>query len=314
MTDDRRPSDETRSDNEAAEKAVADAIEEAIDTPTSIEAAGLTEAAEIEEIEAEVDHAVHEAEDAVETATDVDRSGRAGPDERARVHEAEEEIAEAEKEIEEAAERERGVAARSGVASPDLEAKIEAAEEEIDEAEDVVEMIAEHVEERARALAITPALESVAASFPVVRFELQAPLAGPLQIVAHVDRDQYLEFMAAVRDAGFEMFIDLCGVDYFRRRPRFDVVVNVVSLQHRARLRIRIGVAGGDPALASICSVYPGANFFERETYDLFGIEFDGHPDLTRILLPDDWEGYPLRKDYSVGSVPVQFKEANKAR
>jgi NADH-quinone oxidoreductase subunit C len=78
-------------------------------------------------------------------------------------------------------------------------------------------------------------------------------------------------------------------------------------------LRVRVGVAHDDPVVPSISGIYPGANFYEREAYDLFGIEFAGHPDLARILLPDDWEGHPLRKDYAVGSVPVQFKGAHKA-
>ncbi len=88
----------------------------------------------------------------------------------------------------------------------------------------------------------------------------------------------------------------------------------VVLLDHDAgrRVRIRAGVPGADPSIPSITAIYPGANFYEREAFDLFGIDFDGHPDLTRILLPDDWEGHPLRKDYPVGSVPVQFKEAHK--
>ena len=108
-----------------------------------------------------------EPEDAAETASAVDRSGRAGPVERARVHEAEEEISDAEVEIDVAEARERGLASRSDAAAiSDLDEKIEAAEEVIDEARDVVEMVAEHVEERARALAVTPALETVAASIP----------------------------------------------------------------------------------------------------------------------------------------------------
>jgi NADH-quinone oxidoreductase subunit C len=109
------------------------------------------------------------------------------------------------------------------------------------------------------------------------------------------------------------MFVDLCGVDHLTRAPRFEVVINLVSLSDRSRLRILVGVDGADPVVPSITAVYPGANFYERETWDLLGIRFDGHPDLTRILLPDEWEGHPLRKDSPVGSIPVQFKEANKA-
>ncbi len=131
--------------------------------------------------------------------------------------------------------------------------------------------------------------------------------------VAHVPVSDHAGFVAAARDAGYDVFVDLCGVDYLRRKPRFEVVVNLLSHERRRRLRIRTGVAGDDARLATIVDSFPGANFYEREAYDLFGIEFTGHPDLTRILLPDDWEGHPLRKDYSVGSVPVQFKGAHKA-
>ena len=131
--------------------------------------------------------------------------------------------------------------------------------------------------------------------------------------VAIVSPDDLIAFTTAVRDAGYAMFVDLCGVDHLTRAPRFEVVINLVSLSDRSRLRILVGVDGADPVVPSITAVYPGANFYERETWDLLGIRFDGHPDLTRILLPDEWEGHPLRKDSPVGSIPVQFKEANKA-
>jgi NADH-quinone oxidoreductase subunit C len=131
--------------------------------------------------------------------------------------------------------------------------------------------------------------------------------------VALVSPDELIAFATAVHDAGYEMFVDLCGVDHLTRSPRFDVVINVVSVSDRRRLRVLVGVDGADPVVPSLTPVYPGANFYERETWDLFGIRFDGHPDLTRILLPDEWEGHPLRKDSPVGSIPVQFKEANKA-
>jgi NADH-quinone oxidoreductase subunit C len=121
------------------------------------------------------------------------------------------------------------------------------------------------------------------------------------------------EVAAAARDAGFDQFIDLCAVDYLTRDPRFEVVVNLLSMAMKRRLRIRAGVPASDPVAPSITGVFAGANFYEREAWDLFGIRFDGHPDLTRILLPDDWEGHPLRKDTPVGSVPVQFKGSPKA-
>lgn len=152
---------------------------------------------------------------------------------------------------------------------------------------------------------------SLADAFPAVEFE---QVLASRQDVAHVPADQYLGFVAAAKTAGFEVFADLCGVDYLRRDPRFEVVLNLVSHVHTRRLRIRVGVNGSSPVVPSVTGIFPGANFYEREAFDLFGIVFAGHPDLTRIVLPDDWEGYPLRKDYSVGSVPVRFKESPKAQ
>lgn len=152
---------------------------------------------------------------------------------------------------------------------------------------------------------------TLADAFPAVEFE---QVLDPPQDVALVPSEYYLEFVAAVKTSGFDVFADLCGVDYLRRDPRFEVVLNLISHTHVRRLRIRVGVPGSNPMLPSISGIFPGANFYERETFDLFGIVFDGHPDLTRIVLPDDWEGHPLRKDYSVGSVPVRFKESPKAQ
>lgn len=131
--------------------------------------------------------------------------------------------------------------------------------------------------------------------------------------VAIVGPDELVAFVAEVRDAGYEMFVDLCGVDYLSRIPRFEVAINLVSVSMGKRLRILVPVPGAEPVVPTITDVYPGANFYEREAWDLFGIRFEGHPDLTRLLLPDEWEGHPLRKNSPVGSVPVQFKEANKA-
>ncbi|MHB1488040.1 MAG: NADH-quinone oxidoreductase subunit C [Acidimicrobiales bacterium] len=140
------------------------------------------------------------------------------------------------------------------------------------------------------------------------------------QRVLHVGRDDYFDAVAALKDQGYEMCSDVCAVDYLshaaRNMPdgvspqRFEVVANLVSLSARARVRVRAQVPASDPRIASLFGLYPGTEAMEREAFDLMGIRFDGHPDLTRILMPEDWEGHPLRKDYSVGRVPVQFKDA----
>jgi NADH-quinone oxidoreductase subunit C len=138
--------------------------------------------------------------------------------------------------------------------------------------------------------------------------------------LAFPGRDTYKRMVAAFRDAGFEMCTDLCAVDYLthpgRSLPdgvtpeRFEVVVNLLSLSKRQRVRVRVQVPESDPVVDSLFEVYAGTEAMEREAYDMMGIVFAGHPDLTRILMPDDWEGHPLRKDFGVGRVPVQFKEA----
>lgn len=126
-----------------------------------------------------------------------------------------------------------------------------------------------------------------------------------------VEPDRLSGLAEAAREAGFEMCVDITVADYLGRRPdRFELVVNLLSVSRNRRLRILAALPEKDPTAPSLTSVYPGANFLEREAYDMFGVRFDGHPDLTRILMPDDWEGHPLRKDFAVGEVPVQFKEA----
>lgn len=120
------------------------------------------------------------------------------------------------------------------------------------------------------------------------------------------------DLAAAAKSSGFEMCSDITAVDYLGvRRTRFELVVNLLSLSRNRRLRILVPVPEDDPEVPSLVPVYPGANFLEREVYDMFGISFTGHPDMTRILMPDDWEGHPLRRDSGVGAVPVQFKEAH---
>ncbi len=151
-------------------------------------------------------------------------------------------------------------------------------------------------------------LEAVAGRFEGVEWE-----ESQGQETAIVPSESWYEFAEAVREAGFEMCSDLTAVDWLRARPqRFQVVANLVSMTHGVRLRMSTSLDRHHPTLASITPIWPGAGFAEREVYDMFGVVFEGHPDLTRILMPDDWEGHPLRKDFGVGSVPVQFKTSPK--
>lgn len=134
------------------------------------------------------------------------------------------------------------------------------------------------------------------------------------QQVVRVGRDEYLALMTAAKAAGFEMCTDVTVVDYFRlRRVRFEVVANLLSIQLQRRLRVLVPLDADDLSVASVAPLWPGVSFGEREAFDMFGVNFENHPDLTRILMPDDWEGHPLRKDYGTGSVPVQFKGSPKS-
>lgn len=138
------------------------------------------------------------------------------------------------------------------------------------------------------------------------------------QTVDYVPPERWLDHARSLYDEGYEMCVDLCAVDHLlnTRRPvpqgvapeRFEVVANFLSMSRNLRRRAICEVPASEPVVASLTPVYPGVDYSERETFDLYGIRFDGHPDLTRILLPEDWEGYPMRKDDAAARVPVQFK------
>ena len=99
-------------------------------------------------------------------------------------------------------------------------------------------------------------------------------------------------------ESSFEYLVDLCGVDHLPLEPRFEVVYLLRSLKTKDLIRLKVSLPGSSPRISSVFSVWKGANWMEREAFDLFGINFDGHPDLRRILLTPEWEGFPLRKDY----------------
>ncbi|GAB4436683.1 MAG: NADH-quinone oxidoreductase subunit C [Chloroflexi bacterium OHK40] len=108
-------------------------------------------------------------------------------------------------------------------------------------------------------------------------------------------------------DLAYHFLENLCGVDYLGREPRFEVVAHLVSLRHGHRVCLKVGAPEASPRVPSLTPLFPTANYQERETYDLLGIAFDGHPSLTRILMPEDWVGHPQRKDHPLGEEEVAF-------
>jgi len=128
-----------------------------------------------------------------------------------------------------------------------------------------------------------------------------------LQPTIYVTREDVLAVLRALRDRedlAFSFLAELTAVDYWPREPRFEVVYIVVSIAHRARLRVKVRLHGEDARLDTATGLWPAANWLEREVWDMFGIEFRGHPDPRRLLMPEDWDGFPLRKDY-----PVQIRK-----
>ena len=125
--------------------------------------------------------------------------------------------------------------------------------------------------------------------------------------------EEYKKLIESLHSENYEMMVDLTVVDWFRKKePRFEVVVQFLSISKNQRKTIKVFVDDEDLSIPSITDIYPSANFYEREAFDMFGINFLEHPDLTRILMPDDWNGHPLRKNYGSGRIPVQFKNAPK--
>jgi NADH-quinone oxidoreductase subunit C len=133
------------------------------------------------------------------------------------------------------------------------------------------------------------------------------------EVTVLLDRSDLLERLTWLRDdpdLSFRSLLSVTAIDWPGRDPRFWVVYELRSMERRHRLRVKVGLTEGDPRIPSVTPMFPTANWHERETYDFFGIEFDGHPDLVRILLPDDWEGFPLRKTEELGGVNTRFHGA----
>jgi NADH-quinone oxidoreductase subunit C len=119
----------------------------------------------------------------------------------------------------------------------------------------------------------------------------------------YVERSAIREACALLRDDSncpFNYLSDITCVDWHPSEPRFEVVYQLLSIPNKERVRLKVRLSGETPTVESVTAVWPGANYFEREVFDLFGVRFSGHPYLRRLLMPEDWEGYPLRKDYPV--------------
>ena len=140
-----------------------------------------------------------------------------------------------------------------------------------------------------------------------------------LQGTIFVPRDAVLVVLRALRDTpslAFACLADVAAADFWPREPRFELTYLLISLEHASRLRVKVRLAGDAASVASATTLWPSANWLEREVWDLFGIVFDGHPDPRRLLMPEDWDGFPLRKDYPVqvnlpahSSQPLQMSE-----
>ncbi len=155
---------------------------------------------------------------------------------------------------------------------------------------------------------------------PSVELLYGVPVAEAFgQRVLFPDLDGYIELLAELREQGFGQVVDLCVVDYLQHErtdlpatvggERFEIVVNLISHARRERIRVRVQAADG-VEVPSLFDLYPGTEAMEREAFDMFGTVFSDHPDMSRILMPEEWSGHPLRKDYEIGRIPVQFKGA----
>jgi NADH-quinone oxidoreductase subunit C len=157
---------------------------------------------------------------------------------------------------------------------------------------------------------VTDALEE---AYPGFADAIEKVVVDRDELTLHIKAERIAEVAQIMRDdesLRFELCSSVSGVDYLNSDARrLHVVYQLTSMTYRRRVRLEVAVAVGTP-VPSVTSVYPTADWQERETYDMFGVVFTGHPNLTRVLMPDDWEGHPQRKDYPLGGVPVEYKGA----
>jgi NADH-quinone oxidoreductase subunit C len=156
-------------------------------------------------------------------------------------------------------------------------------------------------------------VDALASAYPQFDEALTKVVVDRGELTLHVAREHVRRLARVLRDdpaLRFELLSSVSGVDYLGQEHRLHAVYHFTSMTFRRRLRLETAVSVEDPHVPSVTPVYPTADWQERETYDMYGIIFDGHPALTRILMPDDWDGFPQRKDYPLGGIPVQYKGA----
>lgn len=156
---------------------------------------------------------------------------------------------------------------------------------------------------------VTPVEDVLRDSLPGIDLEV-APSVD-LHTTLYVRPEDLLRVLETLRDQPqlqFELLSEMTAADFWPREPRFEVIYILVSIEHRRRVRVKVRLAGSDPHVSTATGLWPAANWLEREIWDLFGIAFDGHPDPRRLLMPEDWEGFPARKDY-----PVQIQKRPEA-
>jgi NADH-quinone oxidoreductase subunit C len=153
----------------------------------------------------------------------------------------------------------------------------------------------------------TTVIERLRAALPDA-IQQTSEFRGQLSVV--VPREAIVEVASFLRDdpeLNYNFLENLCGVDYLGRDPRFEVVYHLLSHQNHHRVCLKVGLPEQDPSVPTLTTLWSTANWQERETYDMFGITFPGHPGLQRILMPDEWEGFPQRKDVPLGGEEVAF-------
>lgn len=149
-------------------------------------------------------------------------------------------------------------------------------------------------------------------AYPLFSEAIERVVVDRGELTLHVKREKLVEVSKILRDSlKFEMCMGVSGVHYPTDAGReLHALYPLLSLTHNRRIRLEVSVPDVDPHIPSVVEVWAGNNWHERETFDMFGIIFDGHPGLTRILMPDDWQGHPQRKDYALGGIPVEYKGA----